>query len=406
MADSDSDPTKPEPPVGASEDAKPKASTKPGDAPKPKASTKPGDAPKPEDPQDKPTPRAPVPPSPPTVPSKPRTGRILATFAVLLSLVAIGGSGYLVYMAWLADPDARFEAAIGAYQGDLANFQRATAEDVAALREELAALGVELAAQRRTLGAARAAMTEAVADNVASAPPAPREWKLAEVEYLLTVANHRLLMQDDAKGAVRLLALADRVLADLDDYRFHEVRALLAEEQLSLKTLGYADTQGVFLRLEAVKELLDRLPLRLPEYASDDADGALPADSHDASLLDAFVDRLGSLVRFRRHDGEAIRPLLAPEEAEYLEQHLRLALERAQLAVLRRDQEIFEISLRAARDWLHGFLDPSPTAVAQAIGELDELRSIDLEIRTPDISRSLDRFRELRRNDDEPVPST
>lgn len=394
MADSDSDPTKPEPPVGASEDAKPKAPTKPGDAPKP------------EDPRDKPTPRAPVPPSPPTVPSKPRTGRILATFAVLLSLVAIGGSGYLVYMAWLTDPDARLEAAIGAYQGDSATFQRATTEEIAALREELAVLGEELAAQRQTLGEARAAMTDAVADNVASAPPTPSEWRQAEVEYLLTVANHRLLMQDDAKGALRLLALADRVLADLDDYRFHDVRALLAEEQLSLKTLRYADTQGVFLRLEAVKELLDRLPLRLPEYASDDADDSSPGDGGEASLLDAFVDRLGSLVRFRRHDGEAIRPLLAPEEAEYLEQHLRLALERAQLAVLRRDQEIFELSLRAARDWLHGFLDPSRTAVAQAMGELDELRGIDLEMRPPDISRSLDRFRELRRNDDEPVPST
>jgi len=394
MADSDSDPTKPEPPVGASED------------PKPKAPTKPGDAPEPEEPPDKPTPNVPMPPSPPTVPSKPRTGRVLATFAVLLSLLAIGGSGYLVYMAWLTNPDARFEAAIGVYQGDLANFQRATTEEVAALREELARLGEELAAQRQTLGEARAAMTEAVADTVASAPPTPSEWRLAEVEYLLTIANHRLLMQHDAKGALSLLALSDGVLADLDDYRFHEVRALLAEEQLSLKTLRYADTQGVFLRLEAVKELLDRLPLRLPEYASDDADDPSPGDSREASLLDAFVDRLGSLVRFRRHDGEAIRPLLAPEEAEYLEQHLRLALERAQLAALRRDQEIFEISLRAAHAWLHRFLDPGRTAVAQTMEELDDLQSVNLEVRPPDISRSLERLRDLRRNDDDPVPST
>ena len=382
----DSDPTKPEPPAGAPEASKPKART-------------PGDAPKPEEQPGKPN--VPSPPAPPA-PSKPRTGRILATFALLLSLLAIGGSGYLVYRAWLTDPDARFEAAIGAYQGDLADFQRATTEEIAALREALAALGEELAAQRQALAQARAAMTEAVANNVASAPPAPREWRLAEVEYLLTIANHRLLMQDDANGALRLLAAADQMLADLDDYRFHEVRALLAEEQLSLKTFDYADTQGVYLRLEAVKDLLDRLPLRLPEYASDDANDAPPEDSRDASLLDAFVDRLGGLVRFRRHEGEAIRPLLAPDEAEYLEQHLRLALERAQLAVLRRDQEIFEISLRTARAWLHRFLDPTRAAVVQATGELDELESIDLEVAPPDISRSLERFRDLRRNDQGP----
>ncbi|MCY3839652.1 MAG: uroporphyrinogen-III C-methyltransferase [Gammaproteobacteria bacterium] len=394
MADPDPDPAKPEPRVGGSEDSKPKAPTKPGDAPKP------------EEQPGKPTPSVPPPPSPATAPSKPRTGRILATFALLLSLLAIGGSGYLVYTAWLTDPDARLEAAIGAYQGDLADYQRATTEEVTALREELAGFAEVLAEQRQALIEARAAVTDVVAENVASAPPAPREWRLAEVEYLLTVANHRLLMQDDANGALRLLALSDGVLAGLDDYRFHEVRALLAEEQLSLKTFAYADTQGVFLRLEAVKELLDRLPLRLPEYASDDADDVSAQTSQDASLLDAFLDRLGGLVRFRRHDGEAIRPLLAPEQAEYLEQHLRLALERAQLAVLRRDQEIFEISLRAARTWLHRFLDPSRTAVAQAMGELDELRSIDVAVPPPDISRSLGRFRELRRNNADPVPST
>ena len=393
MADSEPDATKPEPSADASRDAKTKAPPK-------------LDVDEPPEPVRR-TPEVTPAPAPAMASTKPRrTGRILAAFALLLSLVAIGGSGYLVYLAWLNEPDARFEAAIGAYQGDLANFQHATSEEVAALREELAGLGEEFAAQRQALAEARAAMTDAVADNVANAPPAPREWRLAEVEYLLTVANHRLLLQDDAEGARRLLGLADHVLADLDDYRFHEVRARLAEEQLSLKTFDYADTQGVFLRLEAVKELLDRLPLRLPEYAATDADDVSPGNNQDRSLLDALLDRLGGLVRFRRHDGEAVRPLLPPEQAEYLEQHLRLALERAQLAVLRRDQEIFEISLRAARTWLHRFVDPSRTAVAHALEELDELQRIDLDVPPPDISRSLGRFRELRRDHDDQVPST
>ena len=343
-------------------------------------------------------PSPPRPPSPSTpVPKQRKTGRILASFALLLSLAAIGGSGYLFYRAWLDDPEARFEAAIGGYQADLASHHRATTEEVAALRQELARLDEALAAERHALAEARAAMTDAVADSVASAPPTPREWKLAEVEYLLTIANHRLVMQEDAKGAEGLLALSDRVLADLDDFRLHDVRALLAQEQLALKTFEYADTQGVFLRLEAVKDLLDDLPLRLPEYATGNDDVA-PETDQEASLLDAFLNRFDGLVRFRRHDGEAIRPLLAPNEAEYLEQHLRLALDRAQLAVLRRDQGIYETSLRAARDWLHRFVDPDRSAIARAMGELDDLQGIDLAATPPDISRSLGRLRELRRD--------
>ena len=227
MADSDKSATEPEQSADTSDEhSQAAAQTEPED-----------DAPASVERQDKNPPAAPETPSPAAAAPRPRkTGRALATFALLLSLAATGGSGYVLYLLWLTEPDSRFEAAIGAYQADLGNFHRATTEEVAALREELARLGDELVAQRQALADARAAMTDTVADNVASAPPTPREWKLAEVEYLLTVANHRLVMQDDANGAQRLLALSDRVLADLDEFHFHEVRALLAEEQLALKT--------------------------------------------------------------------------------------------------------------------------------------------------------------------------
>ena len=397
MADSDTDATKPKSRAKAREPETETAEIEP-DVSEAEAS-------KPLEPRE-PPPSPPGPPSPPTpVPKQRKTGRILATFALLLSLAAIGGSGYLFYQAWLDDPEARFEAAIGGYQADLASHRRATTEEVAALRQELARLDEALAAERHALAEARAAITDAVADSVASAPPTPGEWKLAEVEYLLTIANHRLVMQEDAKGADALLALSDRVLADLDDFRLHDVRALLAQEQLALKTFEYADTQGVFLRLEAVKDLLDDLPLRLPEYATGN-DEVAPETDQETSLLDAFLNRFDGLVRFRRHDGEAIRPLLAPDEAEYLEQHLRLALDRAQLAVLRRDQGIYATSLRAARDWLHRFVDPDRPAIARAMGELDDLRGIDLEATPPDISRSLERLRELRRDGIDEASST
>ena len=396
MPDSDTDPTAPKSAVAASEqpDTEPGAVEPDGDGSQsrkrpPETSERP-----PKATSSKP----PIPTPPPT--RKPRgTGRVLAAFALLLSLAAIGGTGYLFYAAWLDDPEARVEVAIGAYQADLADLHLSTNDEIAALREELGGIGAELAAQRRGLAQARSSMAEAIADAVAGAPPTPREWKLAEVEYLLTIANHRLVMQEDAEGAQRLLALSDRLLADLDDFRLHEVRALLAEERLALETFGYADTQGVFLRLEALKGLLESLPLRLPEYAAGEpADAGPSVVDQDASLLDAFLDRLNGLVRFRRHEGESIRPLLTPDEAEYLEQHLRLALDRAQLAVLRRNQGIYETSLRAARDWLHRFVDPSRPAIGEAMAELDELRDIDLDLAPPDISRSLERLRELRRD--------
>ena len=346
------------------------------------------------------TPRAAPSSAPPAAPRPRKSGRLLATLALLLSFGALGAAGYMFYRDWAEDPNARIKADIRTYRTDHANLHRATSEEVAVLRGELSRASDEIAGLREALSEARTAMAEAVAANTANAAPAPAAWKLAEVEYLLTVANHRLLLQRDAAGALELLALSDQVLADLDDLRFHDVRALLADEQLALRSFEYPDTQGVFLRLEALKASVDDLPIRLPKYLAEDSEVPAEADqdTEDASMVDALLRRLDGVVRFRRHDGEAIRPLLAPAEAEYLEQHLRLALERAQLAVLRGDQRIFETSLRSAANWLRRFVDPSRSAVVRTLAELDDLQGIDLEAQPPDVSGSLARLRELRRS--------
>ena len=326
-----------------------------------------------------------------------KSSRLIATLALLLSLVAAGLAGYLYWEMRMDDPDVRLDAAVAAYQSELVDLRRATTDQIASLGGELDRVREELAAERQALADARSAMADVAAAGLEREPPTPRAWKLAEVEYLLTVANHRLLMQDDADGAEQLLALTDQVLVDLDDFLFHDVRALIAEELLALRMFEAPDIQGVFLRLEAIKDLLGELPLRLPDYTRNDERDTAPAEPRDdPSLFDTFLDRLGGLVRFRRHEGEAVRPLLAPEQADYLEQHLRLAVERAQLALLRRDQRIFESSLHTARDWLHRFVDPNRAAVVEAIGELEELLVVDLDVAVPDISRSRARLRELR----------
>ena len=90
--------------------------------------------------------------------------------------------------------------------------------------------------------------------NLASPEPVSvQAWKTAEVEYLLRVANQRVLMERDVKGALGLLKSADGLLSELDDYAMHDVRAALAEEILRLEQFVSADVSGIFLRLEAVK---------------------------------------------------------------------------------------------------------------------------------------------------------
>ena len=335
---------------------------------------------------------------------KPRkSGRVLATLALLLALAAASGVGYVYWLTvWQADNAAAEQ--ISALQSQLVAERERGVGQAEAAEAERVQLKQDLAAQVLVLAATRTALAEVAAAPQDDAPPAPREWQLAEVEYLLRIANHRLRLEADADGARAMLVAADGVLGRLEDFAFHEVRALLAEEVASLRAFEGADVQGVYLRVEAAKGLLHRLPLRLPEYTLSGEepreDTVAPSSETGSSMLERLFARLGGMVRFRRHDIETLRPLLPPDQAEYLEQHLRLALDRAQLAALRGDQAIFVASVTAARDWLHEFVDPERESAMTIREELDTLLSVDLEAPLPDISRSLARLRELRRGVD------
>ena len=343
--------------------------------------------------------------------AKPKSGRALAALALLIALLAAAGAGYVYWQWWQAER----EAAANDWQGALATAldetaQARTAADTARaelqqalgeLRErdsEVAQLLAESTRQREALAAALASQTGA-------AKTAPGTWRVAEAEYLLRIANHRLLMERDASGARHLLQLADDILREAEDFAFHDVRALLAEEITALAGFTDADVQGVFLRLEAIKGSLRQLPLRLPEYIAatsgesneqTDAASTPPAPPEPTSMWAALAQRLTGLVRFRQHQGGARRPLLPPKQADYLHMNLRLALERAQLAALRHDAEVFRVSLTEASEWLATFVDARGPAAINLAAELNDLLQTNLAGELPDISRSLARLRQLR----------
>jgi len=328
-----------------------------------------------------------------------RPARALASVALLVALLAGGVAAYLVWETRTDDPGATLKSILTeltAIRGESADRVARTDEELGALRAELARVNRELGTQKEALDAALAALADARAERFQATTPSSREWRLAEIEYLLSVANHRLSLEHDAAGALALLDRADQLLVELDDFVLHDVRASLTTERLSLRGFKGVDTPGLYLRLEALKGLIERLPLKLPEYIADEgADNDQPVPGNDGSFLDKVFSRLEGIVRFRRHEGTPVRPLLPPEQSDYLEQHLRLAVDRAQLAVLRRDQAIFEASLASARHWLHRFVDPERGTVAEAIRELDTLLAVNLAVEPPDISGSLARLRDL-----------
>ncbi|MDE0453081.1 MAG: uroporphyrinogen-III C-methyltransferase [Gammaproteobacteria bacterium] len=360
--------------------------------------------------------------------SEPGKSRGFGTALVaLLSLVSLAAAGYLY---WRVEGIAGSGGVAPRLADDIARLERevAQARGMAqsgsdALQEKIADLTGALAENSASLEQVRAELS---AERRADGPPDPGAWRLAEVEYLLRIANNRLLMERDTRAADQMLAAADAILEELDDYALHEIRAILAEERMALANTKTANAESIFLTLEAMKDALGGLPLKQPEYFSaTDATGASGSGSTDApgrifreigstpepaadqepeapgeeseSFGKALQDRFYGLFEFRTRDSIAPRPLIRPEEAIYLELNLRLALERAQLAMLRGDQTLFATSLSSARQWLDEYVDPENAAMQRIAQDLDRLADLDIEQSLPDISRSLSRLLELQR---------
>jgi len=314
-------------------------------------------------------------------------GRFLGFLGFLTGAAGLGFAGYLYYLLVFSDPQAVVDARLAGMESRLAT----SARELGDLEARQAQSLTEFAAgQRRERDASAEQLLEAVNQLATQAPPSRREWKVAEVAYLLRIANHRLLMERDVEGALTLLRGADAILVELDDFSLFQVRAQLADEVVSLENVESNDVQGLFLRLEAVKTELGRQQQQLPSFEEDQTE-----PEQDAGFWSALVDQLGGYLRFRRFDGATVQPLLAPDEAVYLELNLRLMLERAQLAALRREQIVYEQSLQTAADWIATYLDGDDPDIARVLEELSTMSAVALDQPLPDISGSLTALKQL-----------
>lgn len=335
-------------------------------------------------------------PSEPPDPPPKAKGRGLAVLALLLALGAGGGVGYLYYMLVYSDPLAPVRAQTEQTDQRFTDLQRQLQGQMSSLgSDNIAALDALRSEYEERLAGTEASLVKSLNQALHAAPPSQREWKLAEAEYLMRIANHRVLMEQDSNGALNLLLAADQILADLDDFALHQVRARLADEIVALKQVRRDDLQGIYLRLEALKQGVGRLPLLTPELPEATAIGDV-----ETTIWQDLGTQLKDLIVIRpvRPD-EVVKPLLAPDEFRYLELNLRLSLEQSQLATLKRQQAVYEQSLGNLGAWLRAYADAEHEATAALLGEVAQLSTLELARPLPDVSGSLNELLSVARGD-------
>lgn len=339
-------------------------------------------------------------------PAKPRRSFFsLFNFLLILALAGAGGYYYWLELQLKREYDQAFdeiERTLAA-KADSARLDSAVApleRDLAGVRDRLG--GIE---QTQASLEEKQASLEVASEKLYELYGRDKnDWQLAEVEYLLRIAQHKLILQDDFAGAAVTLQAASDLIARTGDPGLLPVRVRISQEIADLKTRVRPDLVGVALTLAQLQAQVHALTPGFPLRVDEAAPAPTPAEpAADASWRERVSTFFNSLVEVRQEDTPP-----TPIEASVVNVGDAIIdnLKLARWAVLDRDnrqyRQLIDDSLRLFRE----FYDLDNAANADVLAQLERLAQTPLVADKPDISGSLlELQRILAQREAEPQPA-
>ena len=226
---------------------------------------------------------------------------------------------------------------------------------------------------------------------------------LVDIEASLRVAVQQSVMTGSAEPLVASLQTADDRLSRAQQPRLEPVRRAVAKDLDRIKATRMADLSTLAIRLDEAIRLIDEIPLvseralgkspvSHPLQTGEQAEKA--ASSNTGSGWSERVLKWGqqagvvawqearTLVRVTRIDRpEAM--LIAPEQAFFLRENLKLRLLNARLALLSRQTATALSDLQAAQSMVKRFFDVQSRKAQIVEGLLNEVLSQGVQTQTP-----------------------
>jgi uroporphyrin-3 C-methyltransferase len=256
-----------------------------------------------------------------------------------------------------------------------------TVRESAAKTALLEARVTEVAVQRNQLEELIQSLSRSRDENV-----------VVDIEAAIRVALQQAAITGSAEPLVAVLKQSDERLARYNQPRLQGIRRAIVRDLDRVRATGVTDVGALTIRLDEAVRLVDELPLLSARRATDDdeatavpgpaeaasaaASAPLPASPASTStspspstwVSSAWWDtgrdmgrriwgEVRSLVRVSRIDHpDAV--LLAPEQAFFLRENLKLRLLNARLALLSRQFDTAQADLTVVQDSIHRYFDP------------------------------------------------
>lgn len=313
------------------------------------------------------------------------TGRVSLSrplFFVLLALVALAllGSGALWQrLGHIQEQLARQSQEAGANAIEaraLARQAQELARDTAVRQAVAEARLAEVTMQRAQLEELMQSLSRSREENL-----------VVDIESALRLAQQQSQLSLSAEPLLAALRTADARLARAAQPRLSRVRGAVARDIERIKAASVTDVPSVLNRLDELIRQIDELPVAnavligLPSPPSRAAGDAPPVWWRRGLAL--LREEAYKLVRVSRID-HPDAALLAPEQAFFLRENLKLKLLNARLGLLARQTAAARGDVAEAAQALFKYFDPGSRKTQAAAGALQQLQA---QLRQADLPR-------------------
>lgn len=337
---------------------------------------------------------------------------LLGAFVFLIFLLAIGGlgAGYYVWQELQKDLQAAevertaLKHALGTLDENprFQKFSHSFNKKIEKANSNIKKLGDDV----NTLSNKQKQIATVVEDTSDVINRGQRDWMLQEVDHVLRMAQHRLLLDRDFEGAMVGLRAADARIKDMNDVRLIPVRQSIAKQTQTLNQYPHPDYTGIQLELDnTIAKLKDGLVKKAQHTAREEKPEVVEQAENKAPESSKPFDYKELLARSQvfisesfdkakatlsdsvnvTHGEQKIALFIEEQEKKRAYDFLRNKLLGAKYSVSTRDDLAFHQELNAARAWLEN--NDEFTNREALIKQIDTLNKNNLMPPLPDISQ-------------------
>ena len=224
-----------------------------------------------------------------------------------------------------------------------------------------------------------------------------KDYALAEVEHLLTIASHNLLLGYNYDTTVSALDAASIRLAGIAIDEAKVIKGQLDRDVRILKSSNQIDLSKSILFLSDLSDRIDSLPLKkilMKNKQQDNKEIDYINEDEVKNFLTLILEELKSLVIIRRNEN-VTQDFFLPDEINLLKLNIKFELANAKLALLNRDKKSLENSILQINNYLEDYYDLSNVETQDIHDQLSQIVNLDFSTPNIDINSSLESVRAL-----------